>query len=74
METYEGLNELNKGFMKPQIVYFTAKEAKEENIENPRRGYYSRLSANGYLDCTDWFGPFNNPTSAMEALVDAFCD
>ena len=29
-------------------------------------GWYSRLSAPGYLDCTDWSGPFTTEQEALE--------
>ena len=33
-------------------------------------GWWSRLSAPGYLDCTDWQGPYATETEALEDLAD----
>jgi hypothetical protein len=33
-------------------------------------GYYSRLSADGYIDCTEWSGPFKTEEQAIEHLCD----
>ena len=35
-------------------------------------GWYSRLSASGYLDCTDWSGPYASEDEADEALNDMY--
>ncbi len=37
-------------------------------------GYGSRLSAPGYLDCTDWNAPFDTELDAMAALYDLYAD
>ncbi len=39
-----------------------------------RRGWYARLSAPGYTDCTDWSGPYASEREAHEALSDMFGD
>lgn len=33
------------------------------------RGFYARLSAPGYLDCTDWQGPYASETEARTDLA-----
>jgi len=33
-------------------------------------GWYARLSAPGYLDCTDWTGPHASESDALAALAD----
>jgi hypothetical protein len=33
-----------------------------------KSGYFARLSAPGYLDCTDWSGPFDT-AEAAEAYI-----
>lgn len=43
-----------------------------ERSEAP--GYYARLSAAGYMDCTDWSGPFETEADAEEYLVETFDD
>jgi len=35
-------------------------------------GWYGRLSAPGYLDCTDWSGPYSSEREASEALNDMY--
>lgn len=35
-------------------------------------GYSSRLSAPGYMDCTEWLGPFDSAGEARRAVVDDF--
>jgi len=35
-------------------------------------GWYGRLSASGYLDCTDWSGPYSSEDEADEALNDMY--
>lgn len=35
-------------------------------------GWYGRLSAPGYLDCTDWQGPYETEDEAIKALCDQY--
>ena len=35
-------------------------------------GWWSRLSAPGYMDCTDWSGPYDTRAEAKAALVDLY--
>jgi len=37
-----------------------------------RTGWFGRLSAPGYLDCTDWSGPFESSREAGDALNDMY--
>lgn len=37
-------------------------------IEIVRNKFFVRLSAPGYLDCTDWYGPFDSLEKSMEYL------
>jgi len=37
-------------------------------------GYFARLSASGYMDCTEWAGPFETNAEAEEYLVDTYVD
>lgn len=34
--------------------------------------YYCRLSASGFLDCTDWHGPFDTVAECAECLVETY--
>lgn len=35
-------------------------------------GYFARLSAPGYMDCTDWGGPFDSTREAEEYLAETY--
>jgi hypothetical protein len=35
-------------------------------------GWYARLSADGYLDCTDWQGPYATADEALDAVKEQF--
>lgn len=69
-------------FMKPDVQYFTKQEAREyapltdfeDGIGNEEyeAGWYGRLSAPGYLDCTDWDGPFKTGEEALEYIMELF--
>lgn len=37
-----------------------------------RSGWYARLSADGYLDCTEWEGPFDSEREALECIKEQF--
>ena len=64
---------MEQEFMKPQVVKFSRAQAIEYDA-GTRAGYYCRLSAPGYLDCTDWSGPFQSPTKAARNLIDIWGD
>jgi hypothetical protein len=34
-------------------------------------GWYGRLSAPGYLDCTEWDGPYDTADEALDAVKEA---
>jgi hypothetical protein len=79
------LEQQYKEFMTPESRYFTKDEAREycknwdsfgvcDDDESPGAGYYARLSASGYLDCTDWMGPFETEDEALESLYDTYAD
>lgn len=63
-------------FMVPVAEFMSAEEAAEcqeamvygEEGEAAQAGWYSRLSAPGYLDCTEWNGPHANEHDALVAL------
>ena len=44
----------------------------EDGPEEDLSGWYSRLSASGYLDCTDWSGPFKTGQKALDYIKDLF--
>jgi len=49
-------------------------QAKEAGIYEVKEGWFARLSAPGYLDCTDWDGPFKTEQEAKEYLIDIYGD
>ncbi len=36
------------------------------------RGWFARLSAPGYMDCTDWSGPFPSEAAALAHLEEMY--
>jgi hypothetical protein len=39
-----------------------------------KTGYFSRLSASGYLDCTDWNGPYDTLYECVWDLFNNYFD
>ena len=70
-EVSAAIESLSDGFFVPEVDYFESDP--EENGEGGP-GYYSRLSAPGYLDCTDWSGPFENVHGAWADLLNAYAN
>jgi hypothetical protein len=50
----------------PEVIDLTGDETDDTDEETV--GWYSRLSAPGYLDCTEWDGPHDTQYLAMESL------
>ena len=69
-EIEAALDVAEREFMRPDVAYMTADEAAEWTNDIPEAGWYWRLSAAGYLDCTEWAGPF---TSEESAVADMLC-
>lgn len=42
--------------------------------QTEEKAWFARLSADGYLDCTDWIGPFETETEAIKELFDQHGD
>lgn len=60
------------GKLAPLYQYISA--SKIENV-TVRKGWFSRLSADGYTDCTEWMGPFASEDEAIAEVKEAFdCD
>ena len=66
----------SESFMQPQcfigsdIEYELMDSGMDVEIDK----YYCRLSADGFLDCTDWHGPFDSAEDCAEFLLDTYCD
>lgn len=63
-------------FMQPQC-YVGAdieEEILAEGLDYEADAYYCRLSADGFLDCTDWHGPFETVEEAAQCLIDNYGD
>jgi len=77
-EAMDAWGDLEQGFMNPQIELFQVSpehEYLEKMGEDPNQpGYYHRLSASGYMDCTDWSGPFPALEDAMADLLSQYAD
>ena len=54
----------------PYLEGTPLRDADPEYVE----GWFARLSAPGYLDCTDWSGPFASEKEAMEYLEELYGD
>jgi len=61
-------------FMQPQYAMGCDIESEllDADMECSLGAYYCRLSADGFLDCTEWLGPFYNVEDCAEALMDTF--
>jgi hypothetical protein len=63
-------------FMKPQAFRGVDIESEilESGMDYDADGLYCRLSASGYLDCTDWHGPFATLEECADCLMDNYAD
>lgn len=60
-------------FMVPIAEFLTAKEAREYTGDaEAKKGWYSRLSAPGYLDCTDWQGPYATEVASIREVCEQY--
>lgn len=82
------LKEQSVNFMKPIAKYFDSADVvelltpDEDESEDstrwelvsdmPKPEWYSRLSAPGYMDCTEWQGPYDTEEEALEGLYEVF--
>lgn len=58
-------------FMIPTAEYLSADEATEYEAGEDA-GFYARLSAPGYLDCTEWNGPYPRAWMALRAVCEEY--
>lgn len=70
----------NDGIVSVSTSHFTIRELIEqydierEDIEVIKGAWMARLSAPGYLDCTEWTGPFETEAEARAYLSDTYGD
>ena len=77
MNAIQTMREAFKGsFMQPEC--YRGRDIQEAIMEAgldcEDNGIYCRLSASGYLDCTDWSGPFETIDEAAQCLIDLYGD
>ncbi len=81
-EDQEAWEKLCKSFMAPDIDWLTQLDIDginepgnlDSNTKLEVPGIYARLSAPGFLDCTDWEGPFDDVAKAEKHLVETYGD
>lgn len=72
------INEMNEtfsdSFMQPEaFIGADIEEALiEEGLDYEADKYYARLSASGYLDCTEFSGPFDTLEDAAQFLIETY--
>lgn len=54
--------------MEPEVQRFTKQDAEKYIGEGGGAGYYARLTMPGYMDSTDWRGPYRNENEALREL------
>lgn len=67
----------NGSFMKPEAFKLDASteaELAESGLDLEEGAIYARLSASGYLDCTEWSGPFETLEQAAQHLIDTYAE
>ena len=61
------------GFMIPFANELSETEARQFTGDpEATSGWYSQLSAPGYMDQTDWMGPFDTPEEALKEVMDFY--
>ena len=45
---------------------------KDDYTVTCQNGWFARLSAPGYMDCTEWCGPFDTAFDARQYIVDTY--
>ena len=63
--------EMGGTYFVPADVEFTLPDDTEITDRHEDK-WFSRLSAPGYLDCTDWNGPFDTEKEALDYLVELY--
>jgi len=64
-----------ESFMKPQC--YKGSDLDQEilaGLDWDESKYYGRLSADGYMDCTEWTGPFDTVQEVAQELISLYAD
>lgn len=64
-------------FMQPEAFKLdahTEAELAESGLDLEEGAIYARLSASGFLDCTEWSGPFETLEQAAQHLIDTYAE
>lgn len=70
-EVQASIETLNYGFMKPCVESFYSSD-EGAGISEP--GIYWRMSAPGYMDCTEWSGPLETEEEAVAEMLQMYAD
>ena len=54
------------------LEYYNEADHAPECITERETGWFARLSAPGYMDCTEWSGPFATEDEAREYIRDTY--
>jgi hypothetical protein len=73
-EVESAIAELNDVFMVPDVEFFCGPEDESIDSEISAPGYYHRLSTPGYLDCTNWSGPFDTENEAVADMLSVYAE
>lgn len=70
------IDKTSQEFMVPVAEFFAQGELELEDEDGNEygAGWYARLSAPGYMDATEWSGPFGTEDEALEALYEMYGD
>ena len=70
------MREVFKGsFLQPEAFRLDASTEyalAESGLDLEEGAIYARLSAPGFLDCTDWSGPFQSVEEAAQHLIETY--
>ena len=74
----EAIRKVNKAFAGQfmQPYFYRGADVQEavitSGMDYAENGIYCRLSADGYMDCTDWHGPFTTIDQAADCLIETY--
>ena len=64
--------EMLRQHLRPVTMHVTSRHDLDDDEAYEGPGWYCRLSADGYLDCTEWEGCFKTENGAMHHLIDTY--